>query len=265
MSSLTFKETLLIAEVLEIKNGYVFDNLRKIIEFSKRDTRNIIYGACGIDIFEHENYSSLSQQKCLERIWEKENDTIAFHVLSDFMEYYYKHYPSAYLSTTMKHRYNECTEILRRLEKSQSVELPQINTEQLNVLKKDIEDSFSSDVPELCIDRLHTFATEYIRGICQKHGIAVNDGNGNNHPLHSILGALAKYYRDHDRITSEFCVVAVRNSIDMFTKYNDLRNTRSYAHPNSVLRKSEAKYAVQAMTNTLLLIEAIEAELDENI
>lgn len=59
--------------------------------------------------------------------------------------------------------------------------------------------------------------------------------------------------------------MAVRNSIDMFTKYNDLRNTRSYAHPNSILRKSEAKYAVQAMTNTLLLIEAIEAELDENI
>ena len=35
MSSLTNKEKVLIADVLEIKNGYIFDRLRQIIDYNK--------------------------------------------------------------------------------------------------------------------------------------------------------------------------------------------------------------------------------------
>lgn len=196
MSSLTNKEKVLIADVLEIKNGYIFDRLRQIIDYNKTNTRNIIWGACGIDIFVEQPYVDLSQQKCIEYIWDHEEDNVTYHVLHDLMDFYFRNYPKNKLSETMKAQFNRCLEILRRLQKTQELPLPSGKTEQLKVLQKDITDSLAEGNPELCIDRLHTFATEYIRHVCDTHGVSVLDDKGEHLPLHSIMGALSKFYRD---------------------------------------------------------------------
>ena len=81
MSDLTFKEKQLIAEVLEFDQGYIFSVLSQYEKYNKTTTRNIIFGACGIDIFNDPSYSDLSQQKCLEKIWEIESNQIAGNVL----------------------------------------------------------------------------------------------------------------------------------------------------------------------------------------
>lgn len=258
MSSLTRKEIVLIADVLEIRNGYVFDRLRQIIDYNKTNTRNIIWGACGIDIFVDQPYVELSQQKCIEYIWEHENDNIAYHILRDMMEYYFNHYPKTMLSDEMMKQYNKCLEVMKRLQKTQEITLPASQNEQLKVLQKDISDSLADGNPELCIDRLHTFATEYIRNVCERHSLPVCDDKGDNLPIHSIMGALSKFYRDNQKVDSDFSVTAVRNSISLFSQYNDLRNSRSFAHPNAVLNKAEALYAVRIMSATLTLVAEIE-------
>lgn len=263
MSSLTFKEKLLISEVLECDNGYVFTVLQKFVKYNKTTTRNIILGACGIDIFENSNYSNLSQQQCLEQIWETESDAIAGQVLLDFLQYFFEHYPQRFLNEQRKKQYNKCLEVAKRLKKNSDVKLPLSNIETLKILNRDIAESFAQGNPELCLDRLHTFTTEYLREICIKHGIATSNNKGQNYPLHNLSGSLQKFYRESGLVESEFSLAALRNSIDLFTKYNDIRNDQSFAHPNKVLNKAEAAYVVQIMASTLTLIEQIEALIDK--
>ena len=93
MSDLTFREKRLIADVLEFDGGYVFTILSKYEHFNKTTARDIIFGASGIDIFTNPKYSTLSQQKCLEQIWDIESNYTAGSVLKDFLLFYDEHYP----------------------------------------------------------------------------------------------------------------------------------------------------------------------------
>lgn len=263
MSDLTFRDKTLIADVLEFNNGYVFSALKNYEHFNKTTARNIIYGASGIDIFNNPKYAELSQQKCLEKIWEEESNHIAGRVLKDFLLFYIEHYPPQLLEEGEKSQYARCMEVAERLLQNTEVLLPFPLSEQLRILKTDIQESIASGKPELCLDRLHTFATEYLRAICTKHKIATADPKGQNYPLHNLSGSLQKFYRESKLVESEFSLIALRNSIDLFTKYNDIRNDQSFAHPNEVLNTAEATYAVQIMSSTLALIEQIEALIDE--
>lgn len=263
MSDLTFRDKTLIADVLEFDNGYVFSVLKNYEHFNKTTARNIIYGASGIDIFNNPKYAELSQQKCLERIWEEESNHTAGSVLRDLLLFYIEHYPPTLLEEGEKKRYARCMEVADRLLQSTEVSLPFPLSEQLKVLKTDIQKSISAGNPELCLDRLHTFATEYLRTICAKHEIPTANDKGQNYPLHNLSGSLQRFYRESEVVEAEFSLTALRNSIDLFSKYNDIRNDQSFAHPNKVLSNAEASYAVQIMTSTLTLIEKIEELIDE--
>lgn len=264
MSDLTFREKRLIADVLEFDGGYVFTILSKYEHFNKTTARDIIFGASGIDIFTNPKYSTLSQQKCLEQIWDIESNYTAGSVLKDFLLFYDEHYPPMLLEDGEKKKYARCMEVANRLLVSAEIDLPFPLSEQLRVLQADIRSSISSGTPELCLDRLHTFTSEYMRAICSKHRIAIANDKGEHYPLHSLLGSLQRFYRDSNLIQSEFALTAIRNCIDLFTKYNDVRNDYSYAHPNDVLKKAEATYVVQIIGSTLTFIEQIETGINGN-
>lgn len=262
MSSLTAKERFLIAEVLEFDSGYIFTTLSSIVKYNKTTTRDIIFAACGIDIFTNPHYSQLSQQRCLEKIWDAESDAVAGQVLHDFLEFFFNHYPKQLLTDEKKRRFNHCLEISKRLINDSKIDLPISHSEKLRLLKKDIDNSLVQGTPQLCLDRLHTFASEYLRDLCIKHEIKVKDDKDNYLPLHSLAGSLGRFYKEKSCIESQFSVIAIRNSIDLFAKYNDVRNDQSFAHPNDILDKAEATYVVQIMSSTLSLIEKIEASIE---
>lgn len=263
MSSLTAKERFLIADILEFDSGYIFTTLSSIIKYNKTTTRDIIFAACGIDIFTDPHYSQLSQQRCLERIWDTERDAVAGQVLHDFLEFFFNHYPKQLLSDEKKCRFNQCLEISKRLMNDSKIDLPISQSEKLKLLKKDIDNSLAQGTPELCLDRLHTFASEYLRLLCTKHEIKVKDDKDNYLPLHSLAGSLVRFYRGEGCLASQFSITAIRNSIDLFAKYNDVRNNQSFAHPNDILDKAEATYVVQILSSTLSLIEKIEASTEK--
>ena len=81
---------------------------------------------------------------------------------------------------------------------------------------------------------------------------------GHSYPLHSLAGALAKYYEVNKEFQSEFVYLTLKSNISMFDKYNSIRNLQSYAHDNEVLSKSEAAYVVRIVTATLTLISELE-------
>lgn len=136
--------------------------------------------------------------------------------------------------------------------------LPEEQGEIFETLSRDIHDALSKDEPTLVLDRLHTYSTKYLRAICNKHSIQVANGDGNNYPLHSLAGALSKYYKAHNMFQSDFVEQALKMSISTFERYNAIRNSQSYAHDNDVLNKAEATYVVRIVTATLDLIHKIE-------
>lgn len=145
---------------------------------------------------------------------------------------------------------------------SSTIEIPQAENETLNLIKEDINKNIASGTPQMVIDRLHTFTTQFFRNICQKHNIAIVDNHGNKYPLHSLVGNLKNWYRDKNYFESEFCIIALQNTINIFDKYNAIRNEQSASHPNEILNKIESEYVVHVVAYTLTFIERIEKYKD---
>lgn len=143
-------------------------------------------------------------------------------------------------------------------ENSFDVDLPEEQGETFEVLSTDIHDALSKDEPSLVLDRLHTYSSKYLRKICTKHSIAIEDTDGKYYPLHSLAGSLAKYYSKNHLFQSDFTEQALKMSVSTFEKYNAIRNTQSYAHDNAILNKAEATYVVTIVTATLTLIHKVE-------
>jgi len=108
------------------------------------------------------------------------------------------------------------------------------------------------------LTRICRFATQFIRDICQSHGISTTDDKGINYSLGGNVARLKKWYKDNNYFESEFCVIALQNTINIFAKFNEIRNEKSAAHPNPLLTKTEAEYAVKVVADTLIFIDKIE-------
>lgn len=264
MGVLTFIERQTICQLFEISDGYIFNSFRDSINYNKNTTQQMILEACGIDIYKDKSYKILSQQKCVEKIFDECSPQIIAKLLSVMSDYFCLAMGKDNWSNDNSFNYQRVKEIIERLQSLSTVTLPvQENTNSILILS-DIEKDMQDDKPELAIDRLHTFATNYIRKICKNHNIDISDSRGNYYPLASLVGNLKKWYENENYFESDFCVVAIRNSIDTFAKYNDLRNNKSAAHPNSLLQKAEAEYAVKIVADTLMFIDNIEkSKLDK--
>lgn len=128
---------------------------------------------------------------------------------------------------------------------------------QLEKLKKDIRKSLADGEAVLALDRLHTFTIKKIRSYCLLHNIDILNDKNEGLPLHSLMGMLIKYYSSENQI-SEFSIQALKQSISIFEKFNDIRNNRSYAHDNNVLSNEESLYVVNCIINTLNFLNYLE-------
>jgi len=135
-----------------------------------------------------------------------------------------------------------------------NISIPEIEGDTWDVLYKDISQALSRNEPALVLDRLHTFSVKFIRELCEKKGIITTDGKGQQYPLHSLAGMLAKHYQKAGSFQSDFSEQALKTSISLFDKYNGIRNDQSYAHDNEILNNSEAMFAVKIMTATVSFI-----------
>ena len=139
-----------------------------------------------------------------------------------------------------------------------NVSLPEVEGDTWDTLFRDINHSLSCGEPALVLDRLHTFSVKLIRELCDLKGITTTDDRGNQLPLHSLAGMLVKHYQNHGAFQSEFSLQAMKSSISVFDKYNEIRNDQSYAHDNEVLNELEAMFAVKIMAATISFIYEVE-------
>ena len=160
-------------------------------------------------------------------------------------------------------------QVVRRIEfsidESECVEvsLPEGTRDNIEVLRKDIEDSLNKNEPIRVLDRLHTFSIAYIRDICRKHNIVISNQDGKLYPIQNLVGSLVKYYEEHRMFHSNFLERAVKMSISLFESFNKIRNDKSLAHDNKLLENKEARYVVRIMSLLINYIEDIENEVKE--
>lgn len=257
MTTLTFIEKQTICRLFGIEEGYIFNYWRSK-GYNKNKTRDLLLEACGIDIYADPDYKDLSQQRCVEKIWKESSPQIVANLL-DALCNYFDFGMGAYRWDDEDYKdYGSIQEIINRLRTQSDIELPEQDIEDVQLIVRDIEAKVTAGTPELAVDRLHTFATQFFRGICCLHGIAVTDDRGNNYSLDGNVARLKKWYQDNDYFESEFCTVALQNTINILAKFNEIRNERSAAHPNPLLTKAEAEYVVKVVADTLIFVDAIE-------
>lgn len=264
MANLSFIEKQIICRLFGINGGFVFKFWSDRGEYNKTITKDLIAEACGINIFDDEGYKGLSQQKCIQKIWDEESPHTVANLLKSLSDYFCFQMGGSYWGDEDQSDYQQVQKIIERLEAESKVELPkQVEKQNLRLILADIEANIRINQPELIVDRLHTFSTEYFRSLCEKHGIDTEDDRGNELPLHSLVGRLKNWYAGNHYFDSEFSVVAIQNTINIFDKYNAIRNDQSAAHPNEMLNKAEAMYAVRIVAETLTFIDKIEHIKDE--
>lgn len=258
MGVLSFIEKQTICRLFGISDGYIFKFWSDRGNYNKNITQQLILESCGIDIYKDKPYKDLSQQKCVEKIWNDCSPQVVANLLSALSDYFCFAMGTDFWSDEDGYDYRQVEEIIKRLKSTPAVSLPTQETADLKLILSDIEANVQAGKPELVIDRLHTFATKYIRETCQKHNIAIADEKGDHYALDALVARLKGWYERENYFESEFCVVAIRNTINIFAKYNDLRNNKSAAHPNPLLQKAEAEYAVKVVADTLMFIDSIE-------
>lgn len=220
MSVLSFIEKQTICRLFGISDGFIFKYWSDKGAHNKSTTKELIYDSCGINIFEDAGYKGLSQQKCIQKIWDECSPKIIAKLLKALSDYFCFKMGTNWWSDEDNYDYQQVQQIIERLKTFQTVELPkEENIKNLKLFLEDIEDNIKNDKPELVVDRLHTFASEYLRNLCHTHSIETTNSKGNEYPLHSLAGMLKKWYVDNAYFDSEFAFVAIQNSINLFDKF----------------------------------------------
>ena len=259
MSYLSFIEKETIYRLFDIRHGYVFKHWSECSIYNKIKTKEIILESCGINIFKDSKYSKLSQQRCIEKIFDECSPQSIAKLLELLSGYFCFQMGTLLWSNDDECDYSEVQKIIDRLKSMPTMDLPKSDgSTTLHILMEDIETNIKNGKPELVIDRLHTFTTEYLRVLCHSHEICTIDNKGRELPLHSLVGMLKNWYITNEYFDSEFTTVAIQNTINIFDKYNEIRNDNSAAHPNQLLSKAEAEYAVKIISNTLDFIDKCE-------
>ncbi len=124
----------------------------------------------------------------------------------------------------------------------------------LDELISDIERDLQANKPEAAMDHLHTYCMKKLAHLLQTRGIECN----HNDPLHSRFG---RYRQEllRERELSKFTDRALKSAISLFEGYNEVRNFQSFAHDNTILEPSEARYIFDVISALLIFLRAVEA------
>ncbi len=225
-----------------------------------------------IDLDDFEEYKECNSADLFRKMWGIETDYTIAVTLEHLLEWYIKHkyyevdenysgeYDDSYYSERIR-KYLECKRITHQLKYKDFYSLPKHKNTQLDILVKDIRESLGRGVPQLMIDRLHTYTVSFLRNICNKHSIEIKDQNDKFYSLTSLMGMLVKHYESVNAYESDFVSIALKSTISVFEKFNNLRNEKSYAHSNVTLNSMETEFALKSIINTLNFIDRLESML----
>lgn len=256
VSILTFVDKQKIFRLFDIKNGALFDYWTSTGKHSHDKTKSIIFDTCKIDIENDLSYKGLNDQECIEKIFDECDLMTLVYFLKELVEYFEFLMEPPYWCQETFNELNDVKQIIDRIVCVDSNHLPYCEDLDMELIKKDIERNMKLGMPELAVDRLHTYSTTYLRKLCKSHNIEIK-GN-NNYSLDALVGKLNKFYKDENYYDNEFGEFVIKCSISIFNKFNSIRNNNSAAHPNKLLVKKDAELVIKMISNILEYIDRIE-------
>ncbi|RZK00320.1 MAG: hypothetical protein EOO43_25255 [Flavobacterium sp.] len=260
MANLTFSDKKKLESFLGMGGGYV-------LNFTNSEFREFVKDAINIDIYsaKYENQSN-SKANLLRRFWEIESDAKVAQLLECFVEYYKTFICQDDSPDENIQGCDECIRIAQRLRANHSIGDIEIikgdeESADFNKLATSIREDITNDKPDVAIDRLHTYMGVYCRNLCDKRGIPYD----NFTPLNSIFGCYVKHIRDNKLVESEMTLRILNTSISVLEYFNDVRNNKSFAHPNNLLNYDESFLIFKYISNLLVFIDALEIKIEADI
>lgn len=254
MSDLTALEKRKYERLLKMEDGYV-------LNFSNRTFEDFILDTTGRQIYSQQYYyGSGSKANRLRAFWKIEPNHVVGALMSAMLDLYKDE------GRELSQLYDECKTITERLIHDVPIIdidaiTPNTDGRDFETHAKQIRDSIEANEPEAGLDRLHTFVVKYIRVLCEKHGIDAN----RDKPLHSIFGEYVKFIRDRGFIESEMTERILKSTISIFEAFNRVRNDRSLAHDNPMLKYDESILILNNVATIIRFIKSVERTLDARI
>lgn len=248
MSDLTFLEKQNLEKIYDMSEGFV-------LKFSNRTFREFVLDGIGKDIYDIK-YETNGESKAnrLRLFWQLESNHVVGKLTKDLLDY------APEVKTDIDPiLFEKCRRIADRLLQATSSEIELHSEKDFKVLTDSIKESIDKNNPETGLDRLHTYATKYLRSICRKRGI-----NTENKSLQSLIGEYVKHLNNKGEIESEITNRILKSAVSVFDSFNDIRNNRSLAHDNPVLNKDESMLILKHIISTLAFIKSVERKKMEN-
>jgi hypothetical protein len=254
MAELKLRERLKIESFLQMKDGYV-------LSFSNRTFQEFIIESVGIDIYD-QKYSDAGESKArrLRTFWLKESNYTVGKLLKDLIIYWNESIPDGHLfDTSVVNDMEFCDNISKKMMADVGVqEIDAIrgsdNDKDISLLAKAIRESIEKNEPELALDRLHTYVFKMIRNLCKEHSINIDKSES----LNAVFGKYVKHLVDKKMIDSLMSEKILKYSISILDAFNDVRNNKTFAHPNSLLNYDESHLIVNNVTKSVNFIQKIE-------
>lgn len=131
------------------------------------------------------------------------------------------------------------------------------NTSDNNIddLINDINNSISEGKPVFALDRLHTLMIKYIKELCLRHGVEIEEKI-------KLDAVLKKYLKCIDEfIDSGMTKSILKSNMSLFSKFNHVRNNYTYTHDNNILNDIEGKLIFKNIVNVKEFIDDIELKI----
>jgi len=267
MAKLTVNERELVYKFFDISGGYVLLELYRKTGKNKTWTQKLIYEATNVDIYQDDGYTSLSQQKAIEKIIEEKSSLEVADLLKAFYDYvlfnkqeYLRTYSQWCYEDLFEELSKQINDLILKLKLSAPIQtLPSLDNAGLRSLEKDLKQKLEKQEYDLAIDRLHTFSLFFLEQLCKNNKLTPKlDPKG--HIMFDDMVSQLQTKFEGNNLLNNFDKETIKNSKIMLQKYNEVRNKESFAHPNKVIENAKAQYVVENIISLLNYLGEISKE-----
>ena len=258
MAQIPAYENAIIEKLFQMKEGYVMDFTNSSIsQFIGTSISRNIYDA------KYADGNSGSKANRLRKLFQVEPDRIVGKLLNDLADYYKAISSDTNFNEagfqTLKSLADSLQQFPIKMEESLVPVAEYLgDQEYYSLVLAEIKDSLTRNQSEACIDRVHTFISGLARQLCEKHELKYE----NNQTVSKIFNQYFAHVKQCIPDLSEMSIQIMRGTANVIHHFDNVRNTRSLAHPNPLLSKAESNFILTSVSNFLMFVRQLEESME---
>lgn len=265
VSNIEAKTKLILEELFDMNSGYVMN-------LSSTKFSDLIYDVTRIKIYDEKyNFRSGSKANRLRSLWNIESNQNVAAINLTLLGYWEQQFRLSNPDEEKFYRYYnlkvDAAKQLTLLSKDTRTNfntsiLESIKTEKdFQLLKNDIQRTLDNNEPQLALDRTHTLLVTYFRKLCTKHGIVYNE----KETVDNLFSKYINHFNKLEYFESDMSIKILRLPSQALEKYNNVRNNKSFAHSNNILKYSESNLIIEFVFLVLKFVVNLEEQYDDDI